>query len=73
MRLNKPGYGAMPRVEEKLAMSPEPASSLQSLTLLTSQIDSTTFFVGKAYAAAGQAEACLHTMAMLQAYQAKGT
>lgn len=26
--------------------------------------------MGKAYAAAGQAGACLHTMAILQAYQA---
>ncbi len=26
--------------------------------------------VGKAYSAAGQAAACLHTMSLLQAYQA---
>ncbi|XP_067245130.1 uncharacterized protein, partial [Chanodichthys erythropterus] len=62
----------MPRVEETLAgyLSPESASSLKTPTLPTKPLKTTSGLVGKAYAAAGQAAACLHTMSLLQAYQA---
>ncbi|XP_067241145.1 uncharacterized protein [Chanodichthys erythropterus] len=70
--LKQHGYAAMPRVEETLAgyLSPESASSLKAPTLPTKPLKTTSNLVGKAYAAAGQAAACLHTMALLQAYQA---
>ncbi|XP_048017809.1 uncharacterized protein LOC125249543 [Megalobrama amblycephala] len=66
------GYGAMPQVEETLAsyLSPETASSLKSPTLPTRPLRTTSALVGRAYASAGQAASCLHTMAILQAYQA---
>lgn len=56
------GYEVMPRVEEPLAsyLSPNAASSCRTTSAL----------VGKAYMAAGHAGACLHTMGLLQAYQA---
>ncbi|XP_048037449.1 uncharacterized protein LOC125262674 [Megalobrama amblycephala] len=70
--LKQQGYAAMPRVEETLAgyLSPESASSLKTPTLPTKPLKTTSGLVGKAYAAAGQAAACLHTMSLLQAYQA---
>lgn len=61
------GYGAMPRVSYR---SPESVSSLKALTLPTKPVRTTSAQVGKAYLAAGQATACLHTMSILQAYQA---
>ena len=66
------GYSEMPRVEESLAsyLSPESASSVKKPTLPTKPCRITSSLVGKAYQAAGQAGAALHTMAVLQAYQA---
>lgn len=62
----------MPRIEETLAcyLSAEAASSLMAPTLPTKPYRTTLSLVGKAYMAAGQSSACLHTMAILQAYQA---
>lgn len=66
------GYRAMPRVEQTLAsyLSPGTASSLKAPALPSKPLRTTSALVGKGYAAAGQAGACLHTMAVLQAYQA---
>ncbi len=45
-------------------------SALESaLVLPTKPVRTTSALVGKAYSAAGQAAACLHTMSLLQAYQ----
>ncbi len=65
-------YRAMPRVEQRLAsyLSPAVASSLKAPALPTKPLRTTSALVGKGYTAAGQAGACLHTMAVLQAYQA---
>ncbi len=69
---NERGYRAMPRVEQTLAsyLSPHAASSLKAPTLPTKPLRTSSALVGKGYAAAGQAGSCLHTMAVLQAYQA---
>ncbi|KAL0162259.1 hypothetical protein M9458_041655, partial [Cirrhinus mrigala] len=66
------GYGVMLRVEQTLAsyLSPGVASSLKAPTLPTKPLHTTLALVGKGYSSAGQAGACLHTMAVLQAYQA---
>ncbi|ROI84191.1 hypothetical protein DPX16_19963 [Anabarilius grahami] len=66
------GYTMMPQVEEMLAsyVSPVSASSLKKPTLPTKPCRTTSALVGKAFQAAGQAGAALHTMAVLQAYQA---
>ncbi len=66
------GYRAMPRVEQTLAsyLSPDAASSLKAPTLPTKPLRTSSALVGKGYAAAGQAGSCLHTMAVLKAYQA---
>ncbi|ROL54789.1 hypothetical protein DPX16_23773 [Anabarilius grahami] len=68
----KHGYGAMPKAEETLAshLSPEAASSLKAPTFPTKPLKTTSALVGKAYSAVGQAAACLHMMAIMQAYQA---
>ncbi len=70
--LSECGYRAMPRVEQTLAsyMSPGAASSLKAPVLPSKPLQTTSALVGKGYTAAGQAGACLHTMAVLQAYQA---
>ncbi len=70
--LNEKAYGAMPAVEQTLTsyLSPSSASSLKALKLPTRSVRLTSGLVGKAYMAAGQAGACLHTMAVLQACQA---
>ncbi len=70
--LSKCGYRAMPRVEQTLAgyLSPGAASSLKAPVLPTKPLCVSSALVGKGYTAAGQAGACLHTMAVLQAYQA---
>ncbi len=70
---NEPVYGEMPKVEETLAsyLSPESSSSIKSPTLPTKPVRITSALVGKAYSVAGQAAACLHTMSLLQAYQAE--
>ncbi|KAI2651123.1 Transposon Ty3-G Gag-Pol polyprotein [Labeo rohita] len=62
----------MPRVEQTLAsyLSPESASSLKAPVLPSKPLRVTSALVGKGYTAAGQAGACLHTMSVLQAYQA---
>ncbi|KAL0148085.1 hypothetical protein M9458_056625, partial [Cirrhinus mrigala] len=66
------GYRAMPRVEQTLAsyLSPGTASSLKALVLPSKPLRVTSALVGKGYTVAGQAGACLHTMSVLQAYQA---
>jgi len=66
------GYGAMPKAEETIAshLSPESASSFKTPALPTKPLRNTSALVGKAYSSAGQAAACLHTMSILQAYQA---
>ncbi|KAL0155903.1 hypothetical protein M9458_050166, partial [Cirrhinus mrigala] len=70
--LGKRGYKAMPRVEQILAsyLSPGMASSLKAPSLPSKPLRTTSALVGKGYTAAGQAGACLHTMSVLQAYQA---
>ncbi|MCJ8738081.1 hypothetical protein PDJAM_G00031590 [Pangasius djambal] len=62
----------MPQVDQTLAsyLSPGVASSLKAPALPSRPLRTTSALVGKGYAAAGQAGACLHTMAVLQAYQA---
>lgn len=70
--LQEHGYKAMPKVEEMLAglLSPSTASPGRKPTLPSRRCRNTSSLVGRAYAEAGQAGACLHTMAVLQAYQA---
>ncbi len=70
--LSKCGYRAMPRVEQTLTgyLSPGAASSQKAPVLPTKPLRVSSALVGKGYTAAGQAGACLHTMAVLQAYQA---
>ncbi len=70
--LSECGYRTMPRVEQTLAgyLSPGAASSLKAPVLPTKPLRVSSALVGKGYAAAGQSGACLHTMAVLQAYQA---
>ncbi|KAI2654754.1 Transposon Ty3-G Gag-Pol polyprotein [Labeo rohita] len=65
-------YRAIPWVEQTLAsyLSPEAASSLKAPVLPSKPLRTTSALVGKGYLAAGQAGACLHKMAVLQAYQA---
>ncbi len=69
----KQGYTAMPVIEDTLAshLSPSLAPSWKSRPLLPSKPCRTTpALIGKSYIAAGQAGMALHTMAILQAYQA---
>ncbi|KAL0174634.1 hypothetical protein M9458_030602, partial [Cirrhinus mrigala] len=70
--MDEHGYRAMPRVEQTLAsyLSPGLASSLKAPVLPSKPLRVTSALVGKGYTAAGQAGACLHTMSVLQAYQA---
>jgi hypothetical protein len=72
MGVRENGYGMMPRVEEALAsyLSPDLASSLKTPALPSKPCRTTSALVGRAYMAAGRAGASLHTMAVLQAYQA---
>ncbi len=68
------GYTAMPVVEDTLAshLSPSLAPSWKSRPLLPSKpCRTTSALIGKSYIAAGQAGMALHTMAILQAYQAE--
>ncbi len=62
----------MPPVEETLAsyLSVGETSSLKDPSLPSKPLQETSRLNGKAYAAAGQAFASLHTMAVLRAYQA---
>ncbi|XP_073708624.1 uncharacterized protein [Garra rufa] len=66
------GYEKMPPVEETLAcyLSTGRASSLKTPSLPSPALQLTSRLNGRAYAAAGQAVGALHTMAVLQAYQA---
>ncbi len=67
------GYTAIPVVEDTLAshLSPSLAPSWKSRPLLpTKPCMTTSALIGKSYIAAGQAGMTLHTMAILQAYQA---
>ncbi|KAI2647600.1 Serine/threonine-protein kinase MEC1 [Labeo rohita] len=66
------GYEKMPPVEETLAsyLSTGETSSLKTPSLPSIPLQVTSRLNGKAYAAAGQAVGALHTMAVLQAYQA---
>ncbi|KAI2646248.1 Lamina-associated polypeptide 2, isoform alpha [Labeo rohita] len=66
------GYEKMPPIEETLAnyLSLGEASSLKAPSLPTKPLQRTSCLNGRAYVAAGQAVASLHTMAVLQAYQA---
>ncbi len=63
----------MPKVEEALVsyLFPESSSSVRSPVLPTKPVKTTSALAGKSYSAAGQAAACLHTMSLLQAYQAE--
>ncbi len=65
-------YTMMPQVEETLVgyLSPGSSSSLKKPVLPTKPCRLTSSLVGKAFQAAGKAGAALHTMAVLQAYQA---
>lgn len=62
----------MPKAEQTLLsyLSPDSALSLKAPTLPSKPLRTTAALVGKAYAAAGQGGECLHTMGILQAYQA---
>ncbi len=67
------GYTAMPVIEDTLAshLSPSLAPSWKSRPLLSSKpCRTTSALIGKSYIVAGQAGMALHTMAILQAYQA---
>ncbi len=67
------GYTATPVVEDTLAshLSPSLAPSWKSRPLLpTKPCRTTSALIGKSYIAAGQAGMALHTMAILQTYQA---
>ncbi|KAI2644246.1 Zinc finger protein zas1 [Labeo rohita] len=70
--LDEQAYKAMPRVEQTLAsyLSPGTASSLKAPTIPSKPLHTTSSLLGKGYSATGQAGACLHTMSLLQAYQA---
>lgn len=72
MGLKEIGYGMMPKVEETMVsyLSPDAASSLKAPILPTKLCRITSSLVRKAYITAGQAGACLRTMAILQVYQA---
>ncbi|KAL6118487.1 uncharacterized protein ACO6RY_03281 [Pungitius sinensis] len=62
----------MPAAEGALAGHVSPAAvSLRTPVLPTKPSRTTSALVGKAYSAAGQAASCLHTMALIQAYQAE--
>ncbi len=66
------GYERMPPVEENLAsyLSMGETASLKVPSLPSKPLQVTSRLNGRAYTAAGQAVASLHTMAVLQAYQA---
>ncbi len=66
------GYEGMPPVEETLAsyLSVGETFSLKAPSLPSKPLQETSRLNGRAYTAAGQAVASLHTMAVLQAYQA---
>ncbi|KAL0159530.1 hypothetical protein M9458_043255, partial [Cirrhinus mrigala] len=61
-------YGNVVGLDDYL--SPGEASSLKAPTLPSKPLRTTSALLGKGYTSAGQAGACLHTMSLLQAYQA---
>ncbi len=68
------GYATMPPLEETLAehLATNSAAAWKSHPLLPSKSCRVkSSLVGKSYSAAGQAAAMLHSMALLQAYQAE--
>lgn len=69
--MRKYGYEAMPKVKEMFAgyLSPSSASSWRKPALPTKPCRVRSNLVGKAYVAASQDGASLHTMVVLQAYQ----
>ncbi len=71
-RMRESGYERMPPVEETLAsyLSMGNTASLKAPSLPFKPLQDTSSLNGRAYAATGQAVASLHTMAVLQAYQA---
>ncbi len=71
-RMRESGYERMPPVEETLAsyLSMGNTASLKVPSLPFKPLQDTSRLNGRAYAAVGQAVASLHTMAVLQAYQA---
>ncbi|ROL55539.1 Ovoinhibitor [Anabarilius grahami] len=70
--LRRHGYVAMPPIDETFAnyLVTGSAPSLKAPVLPSKPLKMTSRLNGKAYAAAGQAGAALHSMAVLQAYQA---
>ncbi len=70
--MRESGYEKIPPVEETLASYPSmgKTASLKVPSLPSKPLQDTSRLNGKAYAAAGQAVVSLHTMAVLQAYQA---
>ncbi len=70
--MRESGYERMPPIEETLAsyLSMGETSSLKVPSLPSKPLQDTSRLNGKVYAAAGQAVASLHTMAVLQEYQA---
>ncbi len=71
-RMRESGYERMPPVEETLAsyLSMGDTAYLKVPSLPLKPLQDTSHLNGRAYTAAGQAVASLHTMAVLQAYQA---
>ncbi len=67
-RMRESGYERMPPVEETLAsyLSMGDTASLKVPSLPFKSLQDTSRLNGRAYAAAGQAVASLHTMAVLQ-------
>ncbi len=72
IEMRKNGYERMPPVEDTLAsyLSMGETASLKVPSLPSTPLQVTSCLNGRAYAAAGQVVASLHTMAVLQAYQA---
>ncbi len=66
------GYASMPPIEGTLAsyLSRGVTSTLKAPALPSKPLKDTSRLNGRAYAAAGQAGAAMHTMSVLQAYQA---
>ncbi len=69
--MRESGYERMPPIEETLAsyLSMGEMPYLKVSSLPSKPLQDTSRLNGKAYAAAGQAVASLHTMAVLQAYR----
>ncbi len=72
LTLRECGYEKMPPIEDTLAsyLSTGETSSLKASSLPSKPLQDTSCLNGRAYAAPGQVVASLHTMTVLQAYQA---